>query len=217
MSRVSNSRLRLRTLFQPLVNLIAVVLIRFRLTPNMVTVFGAILATLTPFLMMNGEYVLFGVIVFFVGLMDGVDGAIARITRKVTKWGGFLDSLLDRYGDSIIFISYLFNPVSAPLGSIEILSIQVRIWACIAIVGSLMVSYTRAKSEATGVKESDVGIAARSERLLILSITGILSLFNVYIVIYGLIITAILANVTALQRIVHSYRILKKRERDLKH
>jgi phosphatidylglycerophosphate synthase len=217
MSRVSNSRLRLRALFQPLVNLIAVILIRFKLTPNMVTVFGAVLATFTPFLMMNGEYVLFGVVVFFVGLMDGVDGAIARITKKVTKWGGFLDSLLDRYGDSIIFISYLFNSVSAPLGSMAILSIQVRIWVCIAIAGSLMVSYTRAKSEATGVKESDVGIAARSARLLILSITGILSMFNEYIMIYGLIITAILANVTAVQRIVHSYRILKKRERGLKH
>jgi phosphatidylglycerophosphate synthase len=183
----------------------------------MITAFGAILATLTPFLMANGEYVLFGVVVFFVGLMDGVDGAIARITKKVTKWGGFLDSLLDRYGDSIIFISYLFNPVTAPLGGIEILSIQVRIWVCIGVAGSLMVSYTRAKSEATGVKESDLGIAARSERLLILSVTGIIGPLNEYIVIYGLIITAILANVTALQRIVHSYRILKKGERDPKY
>ncbi len=217
MSRMSNSRLRLRALFRPLVDYIAAVLIRFKLTPNMITAFGAILATLTPFLMVNGEYILFGVVVFFVGLMDGVDGAIARITKKVTKWGGFLDSLLDRYGDSIIFISYLFNPVTAPLGGVEILSIQVRIWVCIAIAGSLMVSYTRAKSEATGIRESDVGIAARSERLLILSVTGIIGPLNEYILIYGLIITAVLANVTALQRIVHSYRILKKRERDLKH
>jgi phosphatidylglycerophosphate synthase len=179
----------------------------------MITAFGAVLATVTPFLMSNREYVLFGLTVFFVGLMDGVDGAVARITKKTTKSGGFLDSLLDRYGDSIILVSYLFNPLVTPLGGAEVLFVQVNIWVCAAIAGSLMVSYIRAKSEATGIKESDVGIAARSERLLILSVTAILGLFNEYIVIYGLIITAILANVTALQRLVHSYAILKKREK----
>jgi phosphatidylglycerophosphate synthase len=182
----------------------------------MITAFGAVLATVTPFLMANGEYVLFGLTIFFVGLMDGVDGAMARIAKKTTKWGGFLDSLLDRYGDSIILISYMFNPLVAVLGETEILFIQVKIWVSIAIAGSLMVSYIRAKSEAAGVTESDVGIAARSERLLVLSVTGILGLLNEYIAIYGLIITAVLANETALHRLFHSYTILKKREKDLK-
>jgi phosphatidylglycerophosphate synthase len=182
----------------------------------MVTAFGVFLASLTPFLMSDNEYVLFGLTIFFVGLMDGVDGAVARITNKSTRWGGFLDSLLDRFGDSIILISYLFNPLTSPLGETEIFFMQVRIWVCLAIAGSLMVSYIRAKSEATGVKESDIGIAARSERLLILSITGILGLFNGYIMIYGLIIIAVLANATALQRMAHSYRILKKKEKNAK-
>ena len=149
--------------------------------------------------------------------MDGVDGAIARMTYKITRWGGMLDSLLDRFGDSIILISYLFNPLATPLGETVILFIQIRLWVCIAITGSLMVSYIRAKSEASGIKGSDVGIAARSERLLLLSITGILGLFNVYIVLYGLIITAILANETALHRLAYSYAILKKRENTLTH
>jgi archaetidylinositol phosphate synthase len=182
----------------------------------MITAFGVFLAAATPFLMLDKEYVLFGLTIFFVGLMDGVDGAVARITKKSSRWGGFLDSLLDRFGDSIILISYLFNPMTAPLGNEEILFIQVRIWVCVAIAGSLMVSYIRAKSEATGVKESDIGIAARSERLLILSITGILGLFNGYIVVYGLIIVAILANVTALQRLYHSCAIIRKKEKDIK-
>jgi archaetidylinositol phosphate synthase len=82
-----------------------------------------------------------------------------------------------------------------------------------SIIGSLMVSYTRAKSEAIGVKNSDIGIAARSERLLILSVTGVLGLVDEYIMIYGLIVTAVLANVTALQRIAHTYATLKKTEK----
>ena len=216
MLRMSNSRLRLRTIFRPVVNPIASAFVHLGLTPNMITAFGALLATTTPFLMASNEYVLFGIMIFFVGLMDGVDGAVARMTKRSTKWGGFLDSLLDRYGDSVILISYLFDSLTAPLGETEVLFIQVRIWVCIALAGFLMVSYVRAKSEATGVNDSDVGIGARSERLLILSVTGILGLFNEYVVIYGLIVAAILANITALQRLFHSYKILKKREKDLK-
>jgi len=216
MSRMGNSRLRVRTIFRPVVNPIASTFARLGLTPNMITAFGAFLATTTPFLMASNQYVLFGIMVFFVGLMDGVDGAVARMTKGSTKWGGFLDSLLDRYGDSIILISYLFNSLAAPLGETEIFFVQVRIWICIALAGFLMVSYIRAKAEATGVEDSDIGIGARSERLLILSVAGILGLFNEYVVIYGLIIAAILANITALQRLFHSYKILKKREKDLR-
>nr|MDO8135795.1 CDP-alcohol phosphatidyltransferase family protein [Candidatus Njordarchaeum guaymaensis] len=210
---MSDNRLRLRVVFRPVVNSIAVLLIRMRLTPNMVTTLGALLATITPFLMGSGEYIPFGLTVFLVGLLDGVDGAIARITRRTTKWGGFLDSTLDRYGDCIIFLAYLFGPMTAPLGQTEVLSIQFRVWVCIAIMGSLMVSYTRAKSEAIGVGKCDIGIAARSERLLILSITGALGVINEYITIYGLIATAILANITALQRITHTYSTLKRKEK----
>jgi len=208
---MNDNRPRLRTIFHPIVNSVAVLLIRLHLTPNMVTILGALLATMTPFLMGSGEHILFGLIVFLVGILDGVDGAIARITKKTTKWGGFLDSTLDRYGDCAILIAYLINPMMAPLGQAEVLSIQFRVWVCIAIIGSLMVSYTRAKSEAIGVGKCDIGIAARSERLLILSITGALGVINEYITIYGLIATAILANITALQRIAHTYSTLRRK------
>ncbi|WXG45607.1 MAG: CDP-alcohol phosphatidyltransferase family protein [Candidatus Atabeyarchaeum deiterrae] len=204
--------MRVRGIFRPLVNSIATLFIRLKLTPNMITVFGALLASITPFLMAKGDYFAFGVTVFLVGLMDGVDGAIARITSKTTQWGGFLDSMLDRYGDAIIVLSYIFNPITTPLGGTIVLGVQFRIWVCIGMVGSLMVSYTRAKSEATGVKKSDIGVAARSERLLIVSITGILGIVYEYIMIYGLIIVAILANFTALHRAAHAYASLKNKD-----
>nr|MDO8099877.1 CDP-alcohol phosphatidyltransferase family protein [Candidatus Njordarchaeota archaeon] len=210
---MSDKRLRLRTIFRPIVNSMAVLLIHLRLTPNMVTILGALLATMTPFLMGSGEYIPFGLIVFLVGILDGVDGAIARIKKETSKWGGFLDSTLDRYGDCMILIAYLINPMMAPLGQAEVLSIQFRVWVCIAIIGSLMVSYTRAKSEAIGVKKGDIGIAARSERLLVISITGALGVISEYITIYGLVVIAILANMTALQRIAHTYSTLKRKEK----
>jgi phosphatidylglycerophosphate synthase len=216
MGKMSNSRLRLRTIFRPIIDPVAVLMIRLRLTPNKATAIGAILATAAPFLMAAGAYLPFGVIVFLVGFMDGVDGAIARITRTATKWGGFLDSVLDRYGDSLILLSYLFVPATAPLGETVVLAIQFRLWIYLAIVGSLMVSYTRAKSEAIGVTEADVGIAARSERLLLLSVTAILGVLNEYILIYGLIVVGILANFTALYRIDHTNAFLHKKERALR-
>lgn len=212
---MGNNRSRSRVIFRPIVNSVAALLARLRLTPNMVTVLGALLATITPFLIGNRAYIPFGLSVFFVGLLDGVDGAIARITGKTTKWGGFLDSSLDRYGDCIILIAYLFSPMTAPLGQIEVLFVQFRMWVCMAIVGSLMVSYTRAKSEAIGVKKCDIGIAARSGRLLILSITGVLGAVSECIAVYGLIVTAILANITALQRIKLTYTTLKRKENEL--
>jgi phosphatidylglycerophosphate synthase len=210
---MSKNGSRLKVIFRPVVNSIAVLLARLRLTPNMVTALGVLLATITPFLMGSREYILFGLTVFLVGLLDGVDGAVARITREPTKWGGFLDSTLDRYGDCIILLAYLFSPATAPLGQTEVLSLQFRMWVCMAIIGFLMVSYTRAKSEAMGLKECDIGIAARSERLLILSATGVLGVINEYITIYGLILTTILAHITALQRITHAYTTLKEKEK----
>jgi phosphatidylglycerophosphate synthase len=207
-----DSRSRPRVIFRPVVDSVAALLARLRITPNAVTVVGALLATITPFLIVSRQFIPFGLCVFLVGLLDGVDGAIARMTRKMTKWGGLLDSTLDRYGDCIIFIAYLFSPMTAPLGQTEVLFMQFRMWVCIAIIGSLMVSYTRAKSEAIGVKKCNIGIAARSERLLILSITGVLGAINECITVYGLIMTAILANITALQRIKLTYTTLKQKE-----
>ncbi|WXG43044.1 MAG: CDP-alcohol phosphatidyltransferase family protein [Promethearchaeati archaeon SRVP18_Atabeyarchaeia-1] len=213
---MTENRLRLRTVFRPVIDPVASLFTRLRLTPNMVTAFGALLATTTPFLMANSEYLLFGIMVFLVGFLDGVDGAIARMTGTSTKWGGFLDSMLDRYGDSLILLSYLFIPVAAPLGETKVLAIQFRMWICVAIIGSLMVSYTRAKSEAIGVRQADVGIAARSERLLLLSVTGILGCINEYIAVYGLVAVAALANFTALYRIAHTNAILRREEENLK-
>ena len=187
-------------------------MIRLKLTANEVTAIGAILATTTPFLMASGAYLAFGLMVFIVGFMDGVDGSIARISRTATNWGGFLDSLLDRYGDSLVIISYLFLPATAPLGETIVLAIQFRIWICLSIIGSLMVSYTRAKGEAIGASNVDAGIAARSERLLLLSITAALGILNEYILIYGLIAVGILANLTALYRIDRVAHTAKKVE-----
>jgi phosphatidylglycerophosphate synthase len=187
-------------------------MIHLRLTPNKATAIGAIIATMTPFIMATGAYLPFGVIVFIVGFFDGVDGAIARISRTVTKWGGFLDSVLDRYGDSLILISYLFLPVTAPLGETVVLAIQFRLWIYLSIVGSLMVSYTRAKGEAVGATHADVGIAGRSERLLLLSLSAIMGILNVWILIYGLVAVAILANFTAMYRIGRITAFLKKEE-----
>jgi phosphatidylglycerophosphate synthase len=208
----SNKR-RISTVFRPLVNAIARLFVSLRLSPNSITILGALLATITPLFMESGEYILLGVTIFLVGLLDGVDGTMARITKRTTKWGGFLDSTLDRYGDCIILIGYLLSPTMAPLGQVEVLGFQFRVWVCVSIIGSLMVSYSRAKSEAIGVKDCNVGIAARSERLLILSVTAALGAVNEYIMIYGLIVTSVLANATALQRIAHTYETLRSAEK----
>ena len=124
------------------------------------------------------------------GFCDAIDGILARLYGEATIFGGFLDSLLDRYADAIIFSGVI-------LGRLCDLS-----WGLAALVGSLIVSYARARAEATAVKMETVGIAERAERLVILAIASFLSIAWLEALSWGIVILAILTNITVLQRVV---------------
>lgn len=128
------------------------------------------------------------------GFCDALDGTLARIYEKTTKFGGFLDSLLDRCSDAAMFIGVILG------GLCNIF------FGLIALTSSLLVSYTRARSEALGVEMEAVGIAERAERLIILAIAGFLSAIWLEALSWGVICLAILTNITVLQRVIHFLR-----------
>ncbi|RUM33264.1 MAG: CDP-alcohol phosphatidyltransferase family protein [Archaeoglobus sp.] len=130
-------------------------------------------------------------LILFSGFMDMLDGALARNCGKVSAFGGFLDSVFDRYVDVAIFIA---------------LGYYTKKWiiAMLAMSGALLVSYTRARAEHV-IDRCDVGIAERSERLLII-VAGLLSGY----VWQALAITAILAHITALHRVLYTHQTLKR-------
>lgn len=126
------------------------------------------------------------------GIFDIMDGKVARGTDRVTRFGSLYESTLDLYAEIFVFlgIAYYFINQDMFLSSIA---------SCIFLGGSLMVSYVRARAEGLGFS-CKVGIIPRSERIVTL---GVSSLIHEYILITGLFFMAIVANITAIQRIYH--------------
>jgi len=133
------------------------------------------------------------------GFCDAIDGVIARRYGEATAFGGFLDSLLDRYSDAFVIAGIIMG------GLCELF------WGFLALIGSLLVSYSRARAEAAGVKMETVGVAERAERILIISIFTFIAIcyrpqFTLNI---GIIILALLTNFTVIQRLLYFYKATK--------
>ncbi|MGQ9538300.1 MAG: archaetidylinositol phosphate synthase [Candidatus Bathycorpusculaceae bacterium] len=176
---------------------------RIGLTANMVSAIGIVLAMLSALAYSTGRgnLSLAVVLLLLSGYCDMLDGALARLCQKTTPFGGFLDSLLDRYADSAVYAGII-------LGGFCTLP-----WGLIALVGSLLVSYSRARAEATNIKMEGVGLAERAERIIILAAASITEIFLKGAMEAGIILLAILTNLTVLQRSLHTYKMLKKREK----
>jgi CDP-diacylglycerol--glycerol-3-phosphate 3-phosphatidyltransferase len=168
-------------------------LIESRLTPNAISITGLILNAVAAVLVWQELYIAGG-IAFIVGsVCDTMDGRYSRMSGKGTQFGAFLDSTLDRIEEGIVLtaVAAVFaskhNEVAAAA-------------TVVAVLASLMVSYTRARAEALGV-ECKVGIASRAVRVVILSI-GIL-FADLGLLAPSVYVLAALGTVTVLQRIFH--------------
>ncbi|MHA1263898.1 MAG: CDP-alcohol phosphatidyltransferase family protein [Candidatus Helarchaeota archaeon] len=207
------SQFRIRRIFRPLVQWVAQQFAKLQVTPTQVSVLGTVLALLGCvcfiFLTNYWDSFLFALLIFGAGLLDGVDGALARLTNTVTLQGGYLDSILDRYADSCIVLSFLVHypqPTS-------ILNFPIVFWVFFTLIGVFLVSYIRTKAETSIVPNCDVGLAGRSERLLLLIIFSLLDFIHFSFAYVGLILVGILAHITAIHRIIfvyHSNRLPKK-------
>jgi CDP-diacylglycerol---glycerol-3-phosphate 3-phosphatidyltransferase len=173
-------------------------LIDSRLTPNAISLTGFALNIVAAVLIVQELFVLGGVTFFLGSCADALDGRYSRMSGKGTQFGAFLDSTLDRVEEGVVLAAV--GVVFAGQGD------QAAVAATIvAVLGSLMVSYTRARAEALGV-ECKVGLAQRPPRVMILAL-GILlggvtigSLSLLAVSVYAL---ALLTSVTALQRVLH--------------
>jgi archaetidylinositol phosphate synthase len=128
------------------------------------------------------------------GFLDIVDGCVARVTKQTSKKGAYLDSVFDKISESIIFIGLAIGGLANPVVSLIALSI------------SLLVSYTRARSEAVGVELKGVGIGERAERLLLIGILGLIPLEGILQV--AVILVCILAGITLFQRMYYTVQKL---------
>jgi len=175
------------------------------LTPNMISAIGITLAFLSALAYTQWQsrppYLLLATILLLLsGFCDTLDGVLARLYQQTTAFGGFLDSLLDRYADAAVYAGIIIG------GLCDVL------WGLIALSGSLLVSYSRARAEAASIKMESIGLAERAERMLILAIATITAIFWLPALNIGIILLATLSNLTVIQRSLHVYKILKKKE-----
>ncbi len=166
------------------------------ITPNHLTILGMALAGVTAYMytrvLGDRKYLLYAAGMFIVsGFIDAIDGVLARSTGKVTRFGGFLDSVADRYSDAIVYSGI----IAADLCDLWV--------GLLALFGSMLVSYTRARAEMEGVNMAGIGIAERAERMIFLALCTAVAYWYPQALNYGIIILAALAHITVLQRSLH--------------
>lgn len=174
---------------------------RSGITPNMLTLIGLALTLVVTATLATGHLLWGGALVLLTSVFDMFDGALARATKRNSTFGAFLDSTMDRYSEALIFLGLLLYYQRVPATHYELSFVY------LTIVGSLMVSYTRARAEALGV-ECKVGLLARPERVILLSLGLLIGWLHV-----TLAILALFTNLTAIQRIYHVWAQTEGRQR----
>ena len=196
------SRDRMRRILNRLVgNPGARLLARLGLTPNMVTLLGLLLSAATAYLIASQRLPAASILLLVSALFDHLDGALARLTDRVTVFGAFLDSVVDRVTEAVVLFGVLLLALSR--GS-DVLAILVFL----AFGLSVLVSYTRARAEGLGVS-GEVGVLTRPERVVLLAV-GLLAGQLALTITLGVI--AALSLVTTFQRVAHAWRGTRERD-----
>jgi len=185
--------IRVRKGFEPMLSALQ----RLHVTPNQVTIFGTLLNVAAAALIALDHLVYAGIAFLLAGCCDMLDGALARRAQQSTKWGAFLDSTLDRVSEGVVLaaIAYLLASQGHALDASL---------AALALLGSVLVSYTRARAESLGV-ECKVGIMSRPERIILIALGLFFDVLS-----YAIYILLALTAFTVIQRVVHTYRQLRR-------
>jgi CDP-diacylglycerol--glycerol-3-phosphate 3-phosphatidyltransferase len=178
---------------QPVVRLIA----RTPLTPNALTWLGFAITVAAAVLAATGHLFAAGWVVLAAGLFDMLDGALARATGRVTRFGGILDSTLDRLSEAALLLGILVIYVRGQMVGESLL-------VGLALLGSLMVSYLRARMEGAGI-ECRAGLFTRPERVIVLALGLLLSRFD-YALVIALAIITLFSFVTVGQRLLYAWK-----------
>jgi len=194
---------RFEKIFKPIGRGIA----KLPISPNALTLLGLAVSLISGYFIVTHDLTLGVIFLILSSALDMFDGLVARIKGRVSKFGGVLDSMADRYEDGILLISLIYG------GFVDLL------WGLIALLGFLLVSYSRAKGEILGLKMSGVGILERAERLLIIILAIIITIIYPTLEIAGfsvlnitVILLAVVAHISVLQRVLFIKKKVEKPE-----
>jgi len=208
--------------------------LKLGITPNGITFAGLVINIIAAGIFIYGgeygdrnDHSIVGwacIVILFAGLMDMVDGRLARVGKMDSKYGALYDSVLDRYSEMFMFLGICYYLIAHKY----FLS---SLFAFIAMIGSIMVSYTRARAEGLGLKMSDIGFMQRPERILLIGISGILCgiisdvlgpsfkvsvdwlpfplIETITFFTFPIFILAVMANITAVTRLLHAKKLFE--------
>jgi CDP-diacylglycerol--glycerol-3-phosphate 3-phosphatidyltransferase len=170
-----------------------------KISPNVLTFIGLLINAVAAFLLANGLFRSAGYVIIGAGLFDMVDGRVARETNRVTRFGGFFDSVLDRYSDLALLMGLLvwYGSINRP---------WYVVLTAVAMTGCVMVSYTRARAE-NSIPTCKVGFMERPERIVLVIIGA---LFDRMAPVLWVI--AVLANWTVVHRMIFTWQEAQRLE-----
>jgi CDP-diacylglycerol--glycerol-3-phosphate 3-phosphatidyltransferase len=169
------------------------------ISPNGLTIIGLVLNVGVAGMLAAGWMIAGGVALLIASAFDMLDGAVARATGRVTRFGAFFDSVVDRYSEAVVLIGLMY--VFSQSGDTILV-----IGTSAALVGSLLVSYARARAEGIGL-DCEVGILQRPERVILLAVGLMAADFLLAPVIWLL---ALVTNITVIQRVLHVRGLLRE-------
>lgn len=175
---------------------VGIIFAKLGLPPNVWTII-TIIPTLLAFWMLVKEQFLFAAIWFIIAaFIDMIDGAVARVTGRATKFGAYLDTIMDRYVEGIIIFGLLF-------ASLPGFYISACAWIFLYFFGCFMTTYAKAAAKEKELVEKELrgGLLERAERLIILFVGILLAAYKPLYLTYVIVVLAVLSNITALQRI----------------
>ncbi len=180
---------------------IGVAFSKLGISPNQWTLLTLFPALISLYFIINQSFLLAALFMIIATFIDVIDGAVARVTGRVTKLGAYLDTVMDRYVEGIIIIGLFFL-------TLPIVLLPSQFWIGLLIFGSLMTTYVKAAAKEKELIEKELkgGILERAERMLILFIGIVLAYFDTTYLVYVIIIIAVLSNISALQRIYYAMR-----------
>ncbi len=165
--------------------------------PNVLTLIGLVVNGVAAWILSRGEFLYAGLVILGAAVFDLTDGAVARNANKVTRFGGFLDSVMDRYSDLILLTGLLVYYAGINRFGYIVLT-------AVAMIGTVLVSYSRSRAENV-IESCKVGFLERPERIVLIIIGA---LFNRMAPV--LWVLAVLSNLTVIHRIVHTWRETRK-------
>lgn len=179
---------------------VVAVLVKLHVSPNMVTFAGLLGAAISAWLIYEGMLWLGGVAMLAAGILDLFDGALARSTGRASAFGALLDSVVDRVSEIVVLLGLLLFYIRGD-------SIEGAVLVYLAVGGSVMVSYLRARSEGLGI-DCKVGIMTRPERVAALGGGLIIGHWQPVVLLVVLGVIAALTILTTAQRLIHTGRSL---------